>query len=218
MSQGERRIRVDIDYRTDFGITRMLEKRLAIKAEGRQGDDLDLSDLFFKVFDKALTLSLTGPNGWIPIGDYQPLHAIAAPETAPGRLSLLFYLAPDMDPVVPWNADIHGGDYASGEPILRLMLNPYAHACLFSFFSTLELNRIQITAGVKGYRDLVIYNDGGQLSPDIVFAPFGPFPSPGRPSPWAATKPPIKISPARHLRRVGTARADPASGILLPGV
>lgn len=179
MSQGERRIRVDIDYRTDFGMTRMLEERLAIKTPGLRGDDLDLGDLFFKVFDKALTLSLTGPNGWIPIGDYRPLHAIVAPEMVPDRLSLVFYLAPEMDPVVPWNVDIHGGDYAPGEPVLRFMLNPDAHACLFSFFYALELNQVRITAEVKGHRDLVLYNDGGRLSPDTAFAPFGPSPEPG---------------------------------------
>lgn len=179
MSQGERRIRVDIDYRSDFGVTRMLEKRLSIKTDGLRGDDLDLMALFFKVFDNALILSLTGPNGWIPIGEYRPLHAIVDPETAPGRISLLFDLAPDMDPVVSWNPDIHGGNYAPGEPVLRLLLNPAAHACLFSFFSTLELNRVEITAEVKGCRDLVLYNDVGRLSSDAVFAPFGPVPEPG---------------------------------------
>ncbi|MCG8548864.1 MAG: hypothetical protein MI799_00520 [Desulfobacterales bacterium] len=179
MSQGERRVRVDIDYQTGLGVTRMLEKRLAIKTPALGEDNLDLRDLFFKVFDKALILSLTGPNGWIPIGDYRPIHAVAAPETAPGRLSLFFHLGPDADPVVPWRQEIHGGDYAPGEPVLRFMLNPDAHAFLFSFFSALRLKRVQITAEVKGYRDLVLYNDGGRLSPDIAFAPFGPFPEPG---------------------------------------
>ncbi|WP_020589081.1 baseplate J/gp47 family protein [Desulfobacter curvatus] len=179
MSQGERRVQVDIDYQTDLGVTRMLEKRLAIKTPGLDEDDLDLRDLFFKVFDKAFTLSLTGPNGWIPIGDYRPIHALVAPETAPARLSLVFHLGPDMAPVVPWSAEIHGGDYAPGEPVLRLMLNPDAHAFLFSFFSTLRLNRVRITAEVKGYRDLVLYNNGGRLSPDTAFAPFGSVPEPG---------------------------------------
>jgi hypothetical protein len=179
MSQGERRVRVDIDYQSEIGVTRMLEKRLAIKTPDLGEDELDLRDLFFKVFDKALILSLTGPNGWIPIGDYRPIHAVVAPETSPGRLSLVFHLGPDLDPVVPWRKEIHGGDYAPGEPVLRLMLNPDAHAFLFSFFSSLRLNRVRITAEVKGYRDLVIYNDGGRLSPDIAFAPFGPFPEPG---------------------------------------
>jgi hypothetical protein len=188
LKQGERHVRVDIRYRMKDpqkqDIIPMLKQRLKIKkgkdkSEGDGNHELGIKDLFFKVFERALTLSLTGKTGWIRIGQYLPHFDGGGFGTGSGCLSFTFHLGPDHGPVVPWDESIHKGDFKTGEPVLRLDLNPDAHACLYSFFSVMILEQIDITVNVKGHRDLVLYNDAGMLSAASPFALFGHNPDVG---------------------------------------
>ncbi len=194
LRQGERRITVTIDYTIDRAagpdITVMLENRLEDRDQDAPGDqglktrhlnirDLEIRDLFFKVFDRAVTIFLTGENGWIRMDDISPLHRIVEPGMADKRLSFEFTLCPDHDSVVPWDSLIHGGQYQTGEPVLRMELNPEAHACLYSFFKNMALVNIRIDVAVNGLKDLILYSDTGRMSPAGVFAPFGPLPHAG---------------------------------------
>jgi hypothetical protein len=185
LKQGAREISVCFDYsvlsgKDNWGVHALLSTRLAIiKEKSSQENELEINDLFFKVFSNAFHIYLTGETGWVKIDDYLPFHRIVNEKWRPGCLEFQLSLPSDHEPIVPYASQVHGGQYVTDSPVIKFLLNPDAHAYLFSFLKDFVIRKIGIEVRVKGIRDMVLYNNTGRLSTNIPFAPFGPIPGVG---------------------------------------
>ena len=63
--------------------------------------------------------------------------------------------------------------------MIRFVINPAASIYPYSLLKAVLIQEIEIAVDVQGVRDVLLYNDSGQLNPNSAVTPFGPTPSIG---------------------------------------
>ncbi len=144
---------------------------------GPKKQDTLFRDAFFKVFRHMFKINLTTENGWYEVDEYLPLSDIIEEDVCENCLKIEIQLPPDVDPVVPYSPEIHGGQYDADQPLICFIIRPEAYVYPYSLLKDITITEIQIDVDVKGVRDVLIYNNLGQLDPGNPFNPFGPSPS-----------------------------------------
>ena len=134
---------------------------------------------FSAAFTNAFTLSLTTEDGWIDIDDYKIGCCNLNSECPENQISLEFTLK-DTDPaIVNYNPEVHGGDYRSTNPLLRLVVNPRKSGALWYAMIKLQIQRIHIAVNVSKCRDIVVSNEYGPSSTLLPVQIFGSVPKVG---------------------------------------
>lgn len=141
--------------------------------------DSSRQDAFVKIFRHMFVLSLTTEAGWYRVPEYQPVSRVISEQCEPGVLKFRFALPPDVDPVVAYSSDIHGGGYDTDLPVLRFAVNPSAYVYPYSLLTGVRLHGVEIDVEVEGARDLTLANNLGPLDSTSPFNPFGSTPSVG---------------------------------------
>lgn len=155
-------------------------------------DDLRFAsreDAFFKAFAQMFTIQLTGAGGWLEVGEYLPLIHLIDRQLDEDLLKIQFQLGPEVEPIVSYSPELHGGGFNIDLPVVKFLINPTSYLYPYDLLNKMEINNIEIVADVGGVRDILLYNSLGQLDPDAPFNPFGPLPSLG--SYWIVGSPEI---------------------------
>jgi hypothetical protein len=179
MQEGERAVHVALQLGAEprgLGQAASLGQRLDVLA-GQMGESA--AEVRYKVLRRLFTLSVTGPAGWIAVPAYSATFSAAGEQGAHDTLHLYFTLAPEAEPVVGFDAAIHGADGSGTCPLLRVELNEDGYLYPYGLLRGLPLVRARIDATVRGHRSLVLHNQLGALSPAAPFQPFGPLPERG---------------------------------------
>lgn len=142
-------------------------------------EETNKEDAFFKTFSKIFSIELTTEKGWYEVPEYLPLSGIFEEKINKETLKIQIQLPPDVDPVVPYSQEIHGGEYSTDLPLIRFIINPTAYLYPYSLLKDYIVKEIKLAVDVTGVRDVKIYNNLGQLDPNNPFNPFGPVPSAG---------------------------------------
>ncbi|MCF7829376.1 MAG: baseplate J/gp47 family protein [Candidatus Marinimicrobia bacterium] len=130
---------------------------------------------FQGVNKQQLTVQGTGEEGWFSV-DQTNLSF------RDGHKTLRVVLEPDDPPVIPYNADVHGGRYATELPMIRILLTNKADGSVPYAYETIReriFTGLQVVVSVEGVTDLLLQNDFGLLDATKPFQPFGPRPSVG---------------------------------------
>jgi hypothetical protein len=137
----------------------------------------DWQVLFYKLFKNAFSIKLTGETGWLEISEYvvTPLRADRKP--AAGGLKISFTLGQEAPPVRPCLEAVHGKTFAVEAPLLHCCINPQTSFYPYSLFENLVIDKLRLQVDVKGVRNILAYNQHGQLDPSKPFQPFGPLPA-----------------------------------------
>jgi hypothetical protein len=185
LREGERTVHVTLRLgaeraeRGEGGPADTLGRRLALLAEQMRESPAEVG---YKVLRRMFTLSLTGPDGWLPVTGYSAAFGPSQPEE-PGELDALdvyFTLGADFPAVVPYDVIVHGSDGGAGScPLLRFELNSEGYLYPYGLLRGLPLAKAQIDVSVRGHRSLVLQNQLGPLSAAAPFQPFGPLPASG---------------------------------------
>ncbi|HEY8023226.1 MAG TPA: baseplate J/gp47 family protein [Burkholderiaceae bacterium] len=185
LKEGQRSVSVTISFDGGGDIGSLEEqvskltlvlKRAKDEAGGQvQGDQ----EAFFRVFQDMFSLSLTTATGWYALPEYLPSYSKVEPTIKKNSLVLKFSLAPDCPAIVGYDAKLHGENYATELPVLRCTINSNNYIFAYEFLRGLAVREIRIDVDAHGCRDLLLYNQIGQLAPMSPFAPFGPIPSLG---------------------------------------
>jgi hypothetical protein len=130
-----------------------------------------LQTVSYELLSDAFVISFTSTAGWEEVKWYNV--KINMEER---NFEIKFELSPVDKGIDIYTAEIHGENYDTEWPIIRLILNNYSTHNPFSFFRKLLLERVTITANVSGSRAIKLQNNIGNLSPDNPFHPFGPQP------------------------------------------
>lgn len=126
-------------------------------------------DLYLKILRSLFSVSLTGETGWIEIVGY-------VPRLEDREMQLSFALPPESPSVVRYSPTLHGERFDIDTPLVRCVVNPGAYLFPYGLLRNLPVTGARIDVRALGCRDLVLYNNVGQLSAATPFAPFGPIP------------------------------------------
>lgn len=159
-------------------------EEILLKTKTDAGDPIALSEaekqaFFFKVFRQIFQIALTTEKGWMPVDGYLPLSQVIEKSLAKDRLQIQIFLPPDADAIVPYSPAVHGKGYEVRSPIIRFKINPLSYLFPYSFLTSFIVKEITIDVSVKEARELVLYNQLGQLDPGSPCNPFGPLPTVG---------------------------------------
>jgi len=143
--------------------------------EYKQGN----ASAFSAAFTNAFKLSLTTENGWLDIEDYKMGCKNLDSECPENQITIEFTLK-DTDPaIVNYNSEIHGGEYRTSHPVLRLLLNPRKSRSLWHAFKNVKLQRVCVSVDVSKCRDIAVSNEYGPASTLLPVLPFGAIPQVG---------------------------------------
>lgn len=127
------------------------------------------------LFDGVFTLALSTATGWLEAAS--AVVRRAEPDTH-GQCGLAVHwrLRPEDPPIVPCVPGVHGGEWPTLHPVLRLTVNPRSRLHPWSLLQVVRLAGLDLRVGVVGLRDLQLFNQLGRLDASKPFAPFGPLP------------------------------------------
>lgn len=133
----------------------------------------------------AVTIALTTEKGWYL------LDSTLTIETKQSPAAISFTLPADAPAVMPYHDKIHGGQFHTSHPVIKITLKheddkPYGYAALENF--VVQNVSIQVQVGlnaggtmpeVDGIKNLAVSNDFGPVDVSKPFQPFGPAPQTG---------------------------------------
>lgn len=127
-----------------------------------------------------VTVYLTTEKGWLSLKSDLSV-------TDPTIVSLTFTLEADQPAILPYNSKLHGGDFRTEYPVVKIVLNQdvdqtYGYAELET--AVVESYAISVSVGLDtsgnlnkpGIKSLVVSNDFGPVDVSKPFQPFGPIP------------------------------------------
>jgi hypothetical protein len=136
----------------------------------------DCHDLFYKYFKKAFCVKLTTEHGWIEISDAMLAPYSKTVEINNMGLTLHASLSQDAEPITPYVESVHGHKLNTELPVLQCYVNPLTNFYPYSIFRNIVIDLLQINVDVKGVKNILSYNQHGQLDTSRPFQPFGPIP------------------------------------------
>ena len=117
----------------------------------------------------AFRIDVTGAVGWLPLR-VESVHQQATGAGLTWRLTL----DRAQPAVVAHQPAVHGGQFATAWPVLRLRLNANAPTYGYSSLGALQPLTIALRLRVREVQGLQLSNQLGPLASGLPFAPFGP--------------------------------------------
>ena len=145
--------------------TRTVTVKLALDKVDPKLNDSSLRDAF--------AVLVTGEKGW------QGPYSISATLSDGNVLQLKFKVPASEKAVIDYNAAIHGYDYATPLPIMRVLLKTDSANIGYNNFRNVTLQKASIEVNVEHITSLKLESDSGALDPKKAFMPFGPLPTVG---------------------------------------
>ena len=129
---------------------------------------------FYRLLRGMFSVSLTSETGWHHVEDFS-----IAPSDHPDQPGIKFVLrlGHDVDAIVAYSQGLHGGSWTTALPLVRFGVNPQANVYPYSMFHNLMFKEVVLTTTVKGVKNVLAYNNYGQVDPSKPFTPFGAIPS-----------------------------------------
>ena len=167
MSSGVRNVKLSVLFAPSSVRGTVVEKR-----EGNASE-------FSAAFTNAFTLSMTTNEGWLDIEDYK-IGCCNLNSSCPENQVTIEFTLKDSDPaIVNYDPEIHGGDYCSRNPVLRLLVNPRKSESLWNAMTKLQIQRVHVSVDVLKCRDIVVSNEYGPASTLLPVQIFGSVPKVG---------------------------------------
>jgi hypothetical protein len=130
-----------------------------------------LQAVSYELLSDVFIISYTSSMAWEEVNSYT-----VKINMLDRNLEIKFELSAVDKGIDIYNSQNHGENYDSEWPIIKLILNYQSTHNPFSLFRKLLIERVTISANVKGSRAIKLQNNIGNLSPDNPFHPFGPQP------------------------------------------
>lgn len=131
-----------------------------------------------RLFRDCLNIYYTTSEGWVKIDP----TLVTCPELYPGSkkknytINVLLVLDENAPGLEPLSYEEDENPYFHA-PAVRFELNPSAFVYPYDFFSSINLDKIDCRASVRGLKSMVGNNQLGPLDLSMPFSPFGPTPN-----------------------------------------
>ena len=133
-------------------------------------------EVFYEVFAHAFTISLTAKDGWISPNSYR---VIIPTDWTKDPITLTFELDESIPAIIPFNKEIHHGNYNSIQPIVRVLISGGLTTHPYSYLENMHLNEIELGVKVKKLKDINLFNHLGAIDFSNPFPLLGPMPTVG---------------------------------------
>lgn len=133
--------------------------------------------IFGQLFSSIFRFHLSTPNGWLPISDFFVDRGESHGNGACGALRIVLHLRPQDPAVVGCSTGVHGAEWPTEQPVLRIQLCDEGRLHPYSLMEDVVLTEVSLAVRVQGVRDVVMHNNLGRLDPSKPFMPFGPLPT-----------------------------------------
>ena len=166
LSEGQRDVKLTFYFekKSANGVTwKLLDEIATAKA-------WSLEQTCYQVFSEAFLISHTNKKGWVAFNDYRVTCDISN-----STFSIYVSLS-NIDAALEPSKVVADSIFQAS---IKVMLNPFASTYAYSFFSEVELDKIDIDVSVKELKNLSIYNNIGKMALGKPFDLFGPLPAHG---------------------------------------
>jgi hypothetical protein len=133
--------------------------------------------IFGEIFNSLFSLSLSADKGWLSLSDVFVVAAEAGAGNALSGLRLVIRLRAEEPPVVGCVSELHGTEWQTRLPILRILYRGHGRLYPYSLLDDFLLAEARLVVKVEGLRDAILQNHIGPLDPTKPFMPFGPLPT-----------------------------------------
>ncbi|WP_448699243.1 baseplate J/gp47 family protein [Mucilaginibacter sp. AW1-3] len=127
-----------------------------------------------QLLSDAFVIHYTDTVGWVEIEKYS---AVLSEDER--RLEIELHVNQADQVIDIYRPEIHGGTFDISWPVFRFLLKNYSVNNPFTYLQDVKINRVSITADVKGSRAVKLQNNVGPLSATSPSQIFGPQPSVG---------------------------------------
>jgi len=127
--------------------------------------------VFEQLFHGLLKLHLSAAHGWLEVSDSDVDRA------ADGGVAITLRLRAEAPAIVGCDPLLHGADWGTRLPMLRIELGTQGRLYPYSLLADLPLAEARLNVRASGVRDVVVHNNLGRLDPTKAFQPFGPLPT-----------------------------------------
>lgn len=183
LAEGKRIVRITFEFSEDSKAQGTYKKLIEDLKEGNDEDHLHeaLFEVFGRGKDFAFKLMLSTEEGWIDVASVASNTLFA--ESRPwdwNKIKIGFTIPASVPPIVPIDTNIMPNDgYSSRFPVLKFLLNPQKTPFAYTFLETLRFENIEIDVEVDKVKNLVLFNDLGQIDTSQPFSALGPIPQVG---------------------------------------
>lgn len=125
-----------------------------------------------ELISSHLQVFLTSDKKWVDAG--KPDVTFNANDEV-HTLKIVLNLPPGFPPVSPYNQTVHGENYPTGSPVLRILIaagEPEGYA-VYKAFSESVMQSVILNVVAEGMKDVTLENDQGRIDPSKPFYPFG---------------------------------------------
>jgi len=136
--------------------------------------NVSYQEMLAKCFTDAFIIQLSSENGWLTV----TRHVVSINEKT-HSLSIRFDINSVQPAIIKPDTDIHGDNYNSQYPILKIYMNSNAYVFPYYLFNNSILEQISVQVKVKGLKELDVHNNIGPVNINMPFFPFGPVPTKG---------------------------------------
>lgn len=169
LKEGHREIFVKLEFSSDSfkSLQQKLNDLAFVEKNSRK-------EIFIKCFMEAFDIKFTAPEGWYTIDNY-----VVSEDETTSSLIIRFDVNESEPSIVKFDPEVHEGKLSGISPVVRFSLSHDSFIFPYSLLNDLILEEVEITVNVSNLKELVLFSNIGQLSPDNPFYPFGPMPNPG---------------------------------------
>ena len=126
----------------------------------------------FHFFSEAFSIYITHEDGWKRLDFYNTTYQDRV-------VKINMPLTALDEEMVVYDATVHGGDYDTHWPCIKILLNNYATYHPYVFLKFWQIDYLKIDAKVTDVKTLSLSNSNGAIDGSIPFEPFGSIPEPG---------------------------------------
>ncbi|MBL8348248.1 MAG: baseplate J/gp47 family protein [Rubrivivax sp.] len=131
---------------------------------------------FFNYANALFEVALTHEHGWF-VAERVQVARTPRGSSGSGGLQLRVHLRPEDPAIVGCDARVHGAQWPTRLPLLRLQVNPRARIHPYSLLEGARLVEAEMRVRVRGAKDILLHNNFGPLDATKTFSPFGPLPT-----------------------------------------
>jgi len=127
-----------------------------------------------QLLSDAFVIHYTDTLGWVEIEKYSALL-----NEDERRFEIEIHVNQADQVIDTYKPEVHGGTFDTNWPAFRFVLKNYSVNNPFTYLQDVKINRISVTADVKGSRAVKLQNNVGMISATSPSQIFGPQPSIG---------------------------------------
>jgi hypothetical protein len=133
-------------------------------------------EVFHEVFAYAFSIALTGENDWISPNTYQIIPPV---DWTKDPITLTFELNESIPAIMPYNTAVHGGNYHTEHPVLRILMSGGLTTHPYSYLEKMRISEIELNVEVDKLKNLHFFNHLGAIDSSNPFPILGPIPGIG---------------------------------------